>query len=380
MDRTPSLAYDALKAMKGPFEGIDELGNVFIAVRLGDAGKIPVWACFSSGCKTASPVLGRGWRIPFFESRLVPVNDDWYALTQPDGAERHFRKDRQAAGRLYGGSVWSGRYRDKGDEVRLTADAGDGSKPMEMTFRKGRLVRMDAPEGAYEFFYAGRALERVQCNGTDAVKVQPDGRDPDVTAIQFRSSRVTCRRAAVPWGGGGSMLEMEKTLVELTRPDGVKAFSYSFDALGGEFRAAGTVTARWDALSGRATSVNGWRYTVTPTGGELPRISRVNPDGRREAYSFDRTSGLQVYEDTEGNVHRWKKFTSGELVSKVRWYERTRAGAVAERIDYSYDENGRVAYCQIDTPRADGGPRRVERWFDGSGRMTRERLDGKDAR
>lgn len=378
MDFEPSLAYEALRGMKGPFEGIDADGHVFIAVRLGSAGKIPVWACFSSGCKSASPVLGRGWRIPFFESRMEPVNDEWFVLKQPDGAERYFRKDRQAEGRLYGGSVWSGRM--KGEEIRLAADAGDGMKPLELVFRRGRLAHLEASEGVYDFVYNGRALERVASNGSDVVRVKPDSRNPEVTTLQFRTSRVTCRRAAVPWYAGSAQLEDESTLVELVRPDGVKTFSYSFDGLEGEFLGAKTVKARWNVTTGFATAVNGWRYFVTPTGDGSPSIARIDSEGDRESFSFNRTTGLQVYEDKEGYVHTWKKFTSGGLVSRVRWYERTRGGATVERIDFSYDECARVVYCRIETPEASEGPRLVERWFDAAGRMTRERCDGKEAK
>lgn len=369
-----SFGFESLQALKGPFDGVDANGCVFLPVRLGMAGRIPVWACFSSGCTTASPVLGHGWRIPLLESRLVPISEDWFSLLQPDGTERCFRRERENPERLYGGRTWSGRI--KGDVIRLTADPQDGTAPLELVYRQGRLVRMDAPEGLYEFFYAGRAIEHVTLKGAAVVRVTPDGRDANLTTLQIGSARLVCRRANAMLRVSAESGERAEraTLVELKRPDGVKTFAYSDDGVTARLT-AGTIVAEWDVSSGAARRVSGWRFAVTPVHGTLPRIVRTDPDGRREAYSQDDAKGLRTFEEADGTVHTWRRFTSGTLVGKVRSYERACLGVVRERVELSYDEQRRIVYCLIES-REGAETVRTERWFDASGRMTRERKSG----
>lgn len=376
-----SFGYRALSGLKGPFEGCDDKGHAFIAAKLADIGEIPVWACFSSGCKTSSALLGRGWRIPFFESRITPFRPEWYLMIQPDGTERYFRKDPMDPSHIKSGSVWSGVVKD--DTVRLCAVDENGKPAIRMTYRNGRLVDMESPEGRYVFSYskgesgARLAIERISFNGRQVFRVTRNDKDNECT-LHFQSAKIRCRRGSVTLGytEDNRAMAQDMSLIELHRPDGVKKFEYEVGDDEVSFR-CGQIVTTWDKSTRLVRKVNRWMYTVSGAEDGHVAFSRVHANGRCEEYSFDSRTGERIYTDPEGIKVTQREFTGGPLCGLIRWRERSLHGEIRLREEFSYNSVGKVRYSKVVYPLAKAPPFKIERWFSREGRLISESVDGK---
>lgn len=376
-----SFGYEALSGLKGPFEGCDDKGHAFIPVRLADIGKIPVWACFSSGCRTSSPLLGRGWRIPFFESRITPFRPEWYLMIQPDGAERFFREDPMDPSHIKSGSVWSGIVKD--DTIRLRAVDENGKTAIRMKYQNGRLVDMESPEGRYAFFYskgesdARRAIECITFNGRRVFRVTRNDKDNECI-LHFQTAKIKCRKGSVTLGYTEEKRAMEQvvSLIELQRPDEVKKIEYEVGDDEVSFR-CGKLVVTWDKSTRLVRKVNRWMYSLIGAKNDDVAFSRVHANGRCEEYSYNSRTGDRIYTDPEGIKVTQREFTGGPLCGLVRWRERSHHGEIRLREEFSYNAAGKVRYSKVLCPCAKAPPFKIERWFSDEGRLVSECVDGK---
>ena len=151
---TASFPFAEMTALAGPFKGVDRQGCVFLIVRLGEVGKLPLCAYWTSREGVRSSLLGEGWCLPLLESRLVPLERSQVDFYQPDGFKRTLTRGRKDSRNLSSGA-WFGREEGEGD-VRLSADFGPQAGKIEVGFRGGRLANLRCAEGSFGFSYRGR--------------------------------------------------------------------------------------------------------------------------------------------------------------------------------------------------------------------------------
>ena len=90
-----SFPFGTLSSLAGPFEGIDRQGHVFLIVKLGDLGAVPLCAYWTSRRDVSSPLLGDGWCLPLLECRIVPSERSQVDFHQPDGFVRPLTRGRK---------------------------------------------------------------------------------------------------------------------------------------------------------------------------------------------------------------------------------------------------------------------------------------------
>lgn len=364
-----SFLFEGLSGLAGAFDGIDTGGHAFLVEKLGSVGSIPLFACWSSDDSIQSPLLGPGWRIPLLESHLVPLDDKTYEFLQPDGRKREIRVSRKSPDRLTSNRVWSGRVR--GDDVSLQGDVGEASARIELSFRKGRLARMKTEEGAFDFGYSGRDIEKISGKGRALLTIVRDARNPSCVEFVFAG-----RERVV------AMLSTDG--LELTWPDGrTKTFVRSMVGNDMSLRTEGR-TYVWNRYSKLLRTYDGWTYSfgaVKPVWNN-PSIRRVHEDGREETYWFNLANGKGEYVAPDGAKYLWARFPSGDLYGLMRWSEKTRNGELMHRREFTYDGSRRLVYERLSrgaAERKDASlPAKEERWYAQNGSVRRVRFDGKD--
>ena len=341
-----SLSYEDLSDLRGPYAGTDWLGRAFHAVRLGEAGRIPVYAYWCSSAKVVSPWFGRGWSIPFVESRIFPIGERSLELHQPDGYVRYFHKG--ATGKYVGGRHWTAERNQ--DEIRVTADSRDGFPKSVFVFLRGRLVKMECEEGAYEFRHDSRNGDAVICKGKTVFSLKRDTSDPDILRLEVGGRRITAtRRVAslvLPPSALGSVpgRSDEPCLAELSFADGARrTFAYGEDGAFARFATEGD-NLLWEPATGKIAASAGYRFKVGTRPNDMsgPKITRIDADGHAESYFNDVAQGLTSEVAADGTGVTTRRFTSGDNAGRVRWREYTAGGAVNKRIDYIYDSTGHV--------------------------------------
>ena len=358
-----------MTALAGPFKGVDRQGHVLLIVRLGEVGKLPLCAFWTSREGVRSSLLGEGWCLPLLESRLVPTERSEVDFLQPDGFVRTLTRGRKDARNLSSGA-WFGREGGEGD-VRLVADFGSKSGKIEVGFRGGRIASLRCAEGSFGFAYRGREIAKMTGAGGTLLTVERDARDDGRIVFRLSGRVAVCERR-------GS----ELTIVSA---DGSRhSFVRGWNGEDASLAADGAV-CRWDRYTGKAQSVGDWTYQVgecSPDWNNAP-IARTHADGRTEEYWFNRANGKGKYRTEDGDLYQWARFPAGELYGLMRWSEKTRGEELLHRHDYTYDAGRRMVFHRLrrgGAERRNGAlPELEETWYAPDGKVCRVRVDGKEA-
>ena len=380
-----SLPFAGLDDLRGPYEGTGVSGEALHVQPLGDAGKWPICAYWSSARTESSPWLGYGWSIPALESRFVPLDTRRWAFYQPDGYVRIFvRAYKDDDNLLTGGPAWTAVC--KGDVIRVTADPHDGGPKSDFTFRQGRLVRMSCEEGDFEIKYTGRTADRIVSRGKTLLEVTRETSPGERVKFRFSGSRApviaVCRPVVLVGTtrrSSSTEAEPETSLVALQTANGIIDFTYG-GARDEAFFTAGRKRWTWRPYARKILTYGDWTYTIgSPKHeGDEPSFARRREDGCQESYSFDRKTGLLVQEFTNGTSRARKVFTSGPLAyRRARWTKETDKDGTSVRNDYTYDEAGRVIYRRV-TRDVDKRTETDEVWLDSAGKIFRRRVNGEE--
>ena len=341
-----SLSYAGLSDVRGPFEHVDRMGHAFYMLKLGDAGRLPVYAYWSSAAGIVSRSFGHGWSIPLLESRIYPVSSTCLRLQQPDGYVRHFHKRKD--GSYSGGRFWSAT--EDGHTTRVIADSDDGFPRTVLSFVRGRLAKMECEEGVFEFKEDTTGLSVVS-KGRKLLTVTADAVNSDVVTVRLGGTRIRAekRPAAVffaPGEDGSQPVKGEaKSLSSLEFSSGERhAFEYGGDASRASFTADGQ-RVEWNPATRKALASAGFDFEIgaDPSDGVSgPSIVRIDPAGARESYSYEVGKGLITVESSNGVKTVSRLFTSGDNAGKLRWRERYNYGVCEERVDFIYDKSGKI--------------------------------------
>ena len=344
--RGESLSYAGLSDVRGPFEHVDRMGHAFYMLKLGDAGRLPVYAYWSSEAGLVSKSFGHGWCIPLLESRIYPVSSTCLRLRQPDGYIRHFHKRKD--GSYSGGRFWTAT--EDGHTTRVVADSDDGFPRTVLSFVRGRLAKMECEEGSFEFKEDTTGLSVVS-KGRKLLTVAADSVNPDVVTVRLGGTRIRAEKcpAAVffaPGEDGSQPVKGEaKALSSLEFSSGERhAFEYGGDDGRASFMADG-LRIKWSPATRKVLASGGFDFEigVDPSDGVSgPSIVRISPAGARESYSYEVGKGLITVESSNGVKTVSRLFTSGDNAGKLRWRERYSYGVCEERVDFIYDRSGKI--------------------------------------
>ena len=367
-----SFPFGTLSSLTGPFEGVDRQGYVFLIVKLGDLGTVPLCAYWTSRKNVSSPLLGDGWCLPLLEGRLVPAEQSEINFFQPDGFMRTLMRGRKDPRNLSSG-LWRGREEGEGDAL-LTADFGAAGGKVAVGFRGGRMVSLRCAEGNFSFSYKGRAIDHVSMDGVTVLSVVRPAHEPN--RIEFRLA-----------GGQAAAVCEKRTTggLAVTAADGTRrVFALGEDHWTPTLTVDGVVY-RWDRYRGRTLAVGDWSYQVGDAKPEWnnARIERKRKDGKRESYWFNQANGKGEYRTVDGECYAWARFPSGDFYGLLRWSEKTRGKELLHRHDYTYDERRRMVFHRLrrgEAERAEGAPELDETWYGPDGKVRRRRVDGKDVK
>ena len=356
-----------MSLLSGPFQGVDRQGYAFLIVKLGDLGKVPLCAYWTSRPEVRSSLLGDGWCLPLLESRVVPSERSGIDFFQPDGFVRTLVRGRKDAQFLFSG-LWRGREEGEGN-VLLSADFGVSGGKVDMGFRGGRLSSLKCAEGAFAFTYKGREPAKVMCDGGTALTVTRDPRNEN--RVEFRFS-----------GRTSAVCERRDDGLTIVAADGTRHVYALGKDDNGPFLKADDVLCRWDFYTGRLTAFGDWTYQVDEPKPDWNNaaISRTHADGRTESYWFNSANGKGTYRTADGDFYEWERFPAGSFYGLLRWSKKTHGGELAYSHRYTYDERRRKVYhllCRGAAERQGGRlPAKEETWFAPDGKVKRRRLDG----
>ena len=333
-------------------EGTDGVGRAIAEYPLGTlpfrAQKCTVYAYWSSEEPNGKSVLGYGWRIPWFESRIYQVSRDCLVMHSPDGIVRKFWLRKED-----GSNLWRGRHGSgcvtNGREVRFYWRLKE-NRP-DLVFRDGRLMKMNLGGQIVEFYYSESGMfEQLMCEGKVLCQMKTNGKNHRIRIVSFTDgNRAEAILAPVRIGcqnPNGQVGFQERMSVVQLKFDGRKRrILHGLTKDGRATFSDGERNYVYDLKSRQILSLNDWTYTVTEidTRRRNAHILRKRPDGEVEEEYVNFETGMRVSE-RKGWRRVWRVFTSGKnLHGKRRWMEETYPQGFVTRTEYAYDEKGALA-------------------------------------
>lgn len=390
----------------GALEGTDGAGHAVAEYLLGyvSLGKVslPIYAYWSSAKSKGASILGYGWRVPWLESCVYPVNRDCYEMVAPDGRAQLFRRNVKIKDQ-FGGRYGSG-FRVNGRIIRFYWNLKKDKIPT-FVFQDGRLVRLNHLGKVFEFVYSPVGLfEQMRQGGEIVCCLEVDRDNKDCFMIRFADGQESCfKRSSIRMCtgvmNGKPRIETHTTLSSAKIKGKEYKFSYGLAKDGLSVFSDGDRNYRWNPKSGMIEFLNDWHYRITEIDHKRRQVHfyRKNDEGIVEEYGYNPQTGMEK-EERGGWRRVSRHFTSGKnLRGKLRWVENSYHQEFERRIEYAYDENGALAmtfevdkksgkiietrfarsgyatYCKI-TKRSGGV---IEHWFDfKNGKLMRTRDKG----
>ena len=373
-------------AICGLMEGVDRSGCAISSYRIGTImiHKTPlnIYAYWRSAKKVHSPILGKNWSIPFFESRIVQVSASQFDCDLPDGYKMSFFRVPRSPHRLTTRYDYCGVV--KGRTIHIFAGTNLNVKA-DLVFRNGRLMQMRYNAAILEFRYGVYGLDRVLCNGRAVCHIDyKKNRSRDFSRIIFADGEESqfLLHTMNSYTGDtltNAVFASMGTLSKLRLPNSqLMNFTYGFDKHGNGIFRDGDRQITWDSKNGRILSYGDWTYNIKDQelkGGNLHYYRKHANSSIIEEFYSNLKSGMKI-RDVNGVRKVSRLFTSGRLRGKPRWVELIKRGRLIRRIEYFYNEIGRLTYFRR-TEKETG--LEIESWFDSCGRIIKSRSNKENA-
>jgi YD repeat-containing protein len=391
-------SFVSLKPIPNVVSNADQHGYVRIVRPLGDLELGPDWKqplslVFSSDPSKAPTVLGYGWSLPLFDSRVVQYDNDHLAWDGPNEYRQFFVKGKEDSSRRgetpfdSTNGLWKAVVRTNGD-VRITGR--DANWFFE--YRNGLLreFRMGAQSDVHKIDYQARGeLLRVISVRTGRVIFSID-----YLAGMPRLIRIGDRQIGVEMGDGdlfsadGKMIPtsslQSRYLRKLTMEGNEIALRYEkagtlerkvLSGAGSQemkevpvnrltFTEQGRESfVEWEAVSGFAAADSGGKYEVvndsydpylnpgvnskSGKGRMAPvyvSVKRKGEDGNEQLWSYNWRAGVRVWSDPASGSSSRLTFimAPGPAYLALRKREVLREGAWVPVQQNSYDTQGRL--------------------------------------
>lgn len=363
-------------------ESVDEYGHALGLYRLGEFDlankKIPLYAYWSSEDDATKSHLGHGWHVPWFECRMIPVDESTYELRSMFGERLRFRKDPKDT-KLYrhGKNVCATASKDV---VKVYLRSTPVSAP-DLVFVGGRLDQFAYDSKSFRIAYEKGCFSKMTCGGRTVLSVERAAQDSRRIEIFFngkrdRPARVWTGRTTVCTGfkAGSPVMSERSTVVAMqTAEEERYDFSYGMKGVWGRMF-DGRTEITWDPATRSIVTHGDWTYDISghdPDRG-IWRLRRRSAGGEENEYSYDARTGMQV-KIYKGVKEIARLFTSGKLRGMMRWYETHVPGSYAERTECTYDENKCLIYFKrinlLDNTYS-------ENWMNSNGKLEKVRYNG----
>ncbi|MBT8778147.1 hypothetical protein [Akkermansia muciniphila] len=349
------------------FEGVGVKGNVEIFERIGNLflGKdlsLPLYVVFNSQNKFVSPHLGRGWRLPLFESTIVPNNENSYKVNMPDGRVLFFRQSNQNKDKFIASSVWS--IIRKKDSFLVKSIDG-----IKLTYRKGRLEKMEKDGKRIFFTYEeGRLLQLADDSSVllkgkiNNNKLIFKGKHPNMD-YTFTQEEVKEKIRLVQKKSKKEEEEKIKYMerkfnflanVKIGKQDVLKYTYKQENPLISTLKIHNILRNKerkitWDFQTGIIREDDDYKYTVKfPAKGLYAAISRIGNFYHQKEYWYkDTEKGKEITLRADGVTVERTWFTSGKLRGLTRSITLS-LGKKKHCEEYSYGDNGRLMRILVD--------------------------------
>lgn len=333
------------------FYGVDGEGRVNLWFEIGKlpklgSGSFPIAINFNSARNGKAGLLGAGWIIPIFESRMVQLDENRFEMLEPNGVKTSFRRG-PIASTLVSTSGWAGELRE--DEIVVKGCNGG-----KLTFKKGQLSKVESGSDSYSISIRsdGFAELRGATGNVITLEERTDG-GKTLTVGEKRIELSFGERPVVNNVGGKNLVTaVSKTLTGISVSDG--------EVMNAEFGVTPSLdptlkivenrgkkaTYTWNASTGHIICDDDWTYElpgVVAENGEGPikRTSKANA-GSVEFWQSDPGKGIQLAQRAGGPLVKTIRFASGPLTGKLRRIEEERDGQTSITRELSFDEKGRI--------------------------------------
>ncbi len=326
------------------FPNVDFQGNVHIVRKLGEVEKLPIYLIFNSAFGN-SPYAGYGFEVPLFQSRIWQVDENRFQMKSPSGWLWTFQRTK-VPNVLEGNAGWKGLIKD--NYITVWGECGD-----KLSFKNGTLVSMQIKEDKFDYIYKDNRVERLLKNGRTIIEVMSDAVTGDVSGLNLTNSRQEIgfqqsgSRPRTEIAGGVSVVSrVDKTLSDVTKPDGSKnTFVFGLDQkMNPTLKYEGKEFC-WDQTTKKIARDGEWNYTIYPATETFLNagIRRTNASNQSEFWNNDREKGVETTSNRNGVTTVQTKFTSGVLSGKIRRIEEIHPNGCNEILyAASYDELGRI--------------------------------------
>lgn len=313
------------------------------SILLPNGDKFPFRLQFSAQPPSGTPVFGKFWWCPLFESTLIPVSERCYSLSQLGGEQIYLVK-RKDGSLSSGDGKWSGKIGVEG-QVDLVSPQG-----WSYIYREGRLAEAKHHGVTYRWIYQrGQLRSIVSSLGSNLVEVEyADGLPSRITTP---SQKLQLGFQKVPIvtnpGAGVVVTGFEYTLGEISSEAWGRKFPITLTSEGTyamEVSEQGEPVSKyvWRAETGEILSDGLYTYTLTPRKDSAPLVSRKNAEGEVESYAYDQKTGLSEQILPDGmRVTRSYFIGAGPTQYKIRKVTASLEGKEISSRQWSYDEKGR---------------------------------------
>lgn len=320
--------------------------DVLDVARVNAQTHLPVFYSFTSSNHGGSS-LGSGWSLFLLDSRIIPLAENEFEVTLPDGLVTTVKRDAKDP-RSLSGCIAKGRI----TENLITLDCCE----WKFSYTRGELTSMTAPDGSLlQIERSAEGSSTVYCQGAAILeaKVNTKSKRLDSLRINDRIYRFDYELRPIFGEIQGSRLVFatEHCLSRITDQRGtLKTFSYSADAqdpLTPQWTVAGRDivkrSLKWDATTGRLIKDNAARVEVTTDDRGVIGLTRSYPDGSVDWYKRDDLRGVYERRLPSGETLAWKIHSSGLLAGSLRETQITSASGKAQSMEkFIYDENARL--------------------------------------
>lgn len=170
------------------FKNVDVMGQVRLndllhRMSLNNGWNLPIYGVFKSGYNGESPILGKHWRMPLFESTAVRQDEKNYLVEMPDGRALNFKQLKNRKDSFKASDVWKG-------EIKKGSFVVSSMYGVELTYNNGRLHRLKAPQkyGDYDLTFKYRKGRIVELKDKSKVIAEIEYED-GITVFDFANDR-----------------------------------------------------------------------------------------------------------------------------------------------------------------------------------------------
>lgn len=326
------------------FENVDELGYVRLNEKWGTLklkdGELPLYGIFSSDGKSTSLLLGKGWRLPLFESTAIQKDERTYEVNMPDGRIMMFRQRKNEGDSFRASDVWSGKK--KKDLFVVSSIYG-----IELVYKSGRLSRMKFKNDYYDYNLTFKYRKGVLIELKDYSEVVLRGTMSE-DGIIYESQTAKCeyeiKHSEILVGGVPELM-----LTSVSMGEDKVLYDWTFPTHGASQvkiiseKDKKNKTISWNSTNGYIVSDGEYTFNITPavSQGSFAAIERTSSNGIVESWYRDNWNGVEEILRADGAKIIRKWYTTGKLVALENYVSISQNGITTTN-EYSYDETRKL--------------------------------------